>query len=61
VVIESVLSRTGCISQASIFTSPDPRLSTAALFAVMGWHYTLTMLGDKPLPTMMTVTVAFFP
>ena len=59
VVIESVISRTGCMSEGTVTASPDGRLSGNALVAVMQWHYTPTLLGDQVVPTVMTVTVNF--
>jgi TonB family protein len=59
VLMDAVISRTGCVANATVKSSPAPMLSGAALFAVMGWRYTPTLIDDKPVPVMMTVTVNF--
>jgi TonB family protein len=59
VIIESTISPAGCVSEATVVSSPDPSLSGAALFAVMGWRYTPTLLNDVAVPVIMTVTVNF--
>ena len=60
VIIESTISPGGCVIGGSVLSSPDTRLSAAALYAVMQWHYTPTLLDGKPVPVIMTVTVNFF-
>lgn len=59
VIIEAGISRTGCVSQATVVASPHPSLSGAALFAVLDWRYSTTYLDDKPVPVIMTITVNF--
>jgi TonB family protein len=59
VVIESTITATGCVINGRTISSPDVRLSSAALFAVMGWHYTPVLVDEKPVPVIMTVTVNF--
>jgi TonB family protein len=59
VLIEANISRTGCVVDASVIASPDPRLSAAALYAVIQWRYSPTLFDDKPVPVIMTVTVNF--
>jgi hypothetical protein len=44
---------------ASVITSPDPRLSASALYAVIQWRYSPVLLDAKPVPVIMTVTVNF--
>ncbi len=59
IIIEAVVSRTGCIANATVKRSPALELSGAALLAVMGWRYTPTRLNDEPVPVLMSVTVNF--
>jgi hypothetical protein len=59
VLIEAVISRTGCVVSGTVKRSPAPELSGAALFAVMGWQYTPSRLNDEPVPVFMMVDVNF--
>jgi TonB family protein len=59
VVIEAVISTTGCVAAAAVMTSVDPRLDWAALRAISGWGYTAALLEGVPVPVVMTVTVEF--
>lgn len=58
-IIEATISATGCVMDASVLAGPDPLLSSAALYAVMQWGYTPTMVNGNPVPLIMTVTVSF--
>jgi TonB family protein len=58
VVMEAVISRTGCIGSLEVLRG-DPPLHAAAVNAVTGWRYTPTLLGRRPVPVIMTITVNF--
>lgn len=59
VIIDSVISPTGCVARAEIARQLDPRLDGAALRAVLGWRFTPTRVNGTAVPVIMTVSVAF--
>jgi TonB family protein len=59
VVLDAVISTTGCVAELEVVMAPDIRLAISALRAVAGWRYTPTLLGGTPVPTSMMVTVNF--
>jgi periplasmic protein TonB len=59
VVIESTISRAGCIRSLEVIRGVDAALDAAAVAAVAGWRYTPTLLNGRPVPVLMTVTVNF--
>jgi TonB family protein len=59
VVLESVISRTGCIHSLRVMRSANPMLNIAALKAVSAWRFTPTLLEGRPVPIIMTVIVNF--
>ena len=58
VIIEAIIGSNGKVEQARVLRS-KPFLDEAALAAVRAWEYTPTLLNDKPVPVIMTVTVQF--
>lgn len=58
-IIEAKISTAGCVAEATVLTGPHPMLNAAALAAVSIWRYEPTLLDDKPVPVIMTVTVNF--
>jgi TonB family protein len=58
IVVEAVISPTGCVSSARVLRS-IPLLDSPAVAAVSGWLFTPTLLGGSPVPVIMTVTVNF--
>lgn len=58
VVIESTISRIGCVPSASVVRS-IPALDFSAVRAVLDWRFTPTISGGKAVPVIMTVTVNF--
>jgi TonB family protein len=58
VMLELIISRSGCVSDISVLRSV-PLLDVAAMNAVVRWRYTPTLLNGRPVPVMMTVTVNF--
>jgi len=58
IIIDAIISRTGCVSDARV-TRSIPYLDIPALTAVMQWTFEPTRIGDQAVPTIMTVTVNF--
>jgi TonB family protein len=60
VVIEAVISPSGCIRRLELiqWTDTGP-LNASAMRAVSQWRYTPTLLNGRPVPVIMTVTVNF--
>lgn len=58
VIIEAIIGSDGKVEQARVLRS-KPFLDEAALAAVKAWEYTPTLLNDRPVPVIMTVTVQF--
>lgn len=59
VVLESVISTSGCVAEARVLRSADTRLDWAALRAVLQWQFTPTLLNGNPTLIIMSVTVNF--
>jgi protein TonB len=58
VIIEATIGPTGDVLDAKVLRS-IPLLDAAALDAVRRWRFTPTLLNDKPVAVVMTVTVEF--
>jgi len=58
VILEAVISPTGCIRSVEVQRGV-PALNWEAIRAVMRWRYTPTLLNGVPVPVIMTVTVNF--
>jgi TonB family protein len=58
VIIEVTIDVTGKVSSAHVVRS-IPLLDKAAIDAVRQWEYTPTLVGGRPVPVIMTVTVNF--
>jgi TonB family protein len=59
VVLESVLTPTGCVARARVLRSVALGLDIAAMRAVSRWRFTPTLVDGVPVPVIMTVTVNF--
>ena len=59
VILEAIISPTGCVRNLRVVRSVHPFLELAALQAVAKWRYQPTMLDDTPVAVVMTVTVNF--
>ena len=59
VVMEAVISRTGCIRDMHLLKSVHPLLDSAAIWAVSHWRYDPATLDDRPVSVYLTVTVNF--
>ncbi len=59
VVLESVITTSGCVRGLRAVQSPDTRLALASIVAVSHWRYEPTRLNGVPVPIVMTVTVNF--
>lgn len=58
VILDATISPSGCVQEIKIVQS-IPMLNAAAMNAVVRWRYTPTLLNDRPVPIIMTVTVNF--
>jgi protein TonB len=58
VIIEAVIGVGGDVQETKVLR-PHPLLTEAAVAAVRQWKYTPTLLGGRPVPVIMTVTVNF--
>jgi TonB family protein len=59
VMLETTISRTGCVHSLRVIRSAHPQLNFAGLHAVSRWRFTPTLLDGRPVPVIMTVTVTF--
>jgi len=59
VIVDSTISRDGCVIDARIVRSVHVALDYAALRAVSQWRFTPTLLNGQPVEVQMTVTVNF--
>jgi TonB family protein len=59
VMLETTISRTGCVHSLRVIRSAHPALNFAGLRAVPQWRFTPTLLDGRPVPVLMTVTVSF--
>ncbi len=59
VVLEMVISPTGCVGDMRVLQSAGLDLDFAAFNAVKEWRYTPTLLDGQAVPVTMTVTVTF--
>lgn len=58
VILEATIGVDGTVQRVRVLR-PMPFLNDAAVAAVQQWEYTPTMIGGKPTPIIMTVTVTF--
>jgi len=59
IILEAIITRTGCLKSIRTIRSVDERLEVAALLAVAQWKYEPSLLARVPVPIVMTVTVNF--
>lgn len=59
VIVEAVITPTGCVSSLRVLRGVNPLLDLSALEAASGWRYTPTLVDGTPVPVIMTVTVNF--
>ncbi len=59
VILDTVITRSGCVQGLSVLESPDDRLSVAAIVAVSRWRYRPARIDGTPVPIVMTVAVNF--
>jgi TonB family protein len=59
VVLEAVITESGCIRFVRIVQGVAPDLDLAAMIAVNQWRYAPTLVDGKPVTVIMTVTVNF--
>jgi periplasmic protein TonB len=58
VILEAVIAEDGSVRDLRVLRS-IPLLDQAAIDAVKQWRFTPTLLNDRPVPVVMTVTVRF--
>lgn len=58
VILEAVIGEDGAVRDVRVLRSL-PLLDDAAIDAVRQWRFTPTLLNGRPVPVVMTVTVAF--
>jgi TonB family protein len=59
VMLETTISRTGCVHSLRVIRSAHAALNFAGLRAVSQWRFTPTLLDGRPVPVLMTITVTF--
>ena len=59
VILEGLISSTGCIARAHVLRTVDPRVDWAATRAVIGWKFSPTLLGGAVVPVSVTISVQF--
>jgi protein TonB len=59
VILDALISPSGCITSVEVLRGVAPDLDAEALRAVTQWRYTPTLLEGLPVPVHMTVTVNF--
>jgi TonB family protein len=59
VILEAVISASGCITSLEVIRSVHPSLNAAAMRAASDWRYTPTLWNGQPVPVMMTITINF--
>jgi TonB family protein len=59
VILDTLITSEGCVSELAVARSVHPQLDFAALRAVMAWRYAPAMVDGAPTPVFMTVTVRF--
>ena len=59
VILDAVITSSGCVQAVQVLRSVDERLDMAALHAVLQWEYWPTLQNGRPVPIVMTVTVNF--
>lgn len=59
VIVQTIISPTGCVAAATVTKGIDIRLDWAALRAITRWTYTPTLLDGTPTPIIMNVAVTF--
>jgi TonB family protein len=59
VIVEAIVSPTGCMARGTVRSSPHAVLSGAALDAVLDWRYAPTLLKGVAVPVIMDIAVNF--
>ena len=58
VILQAVIAENGDVDEVKVLRG-HPLFNQAAVDAVRQWRFTPTLLNSKPVPVVMTVTVAF--
>jgi TonB family protein len=59
VLLDSTITRAGCVSAARVVSGVDPRLDMASLRTVLQWRFTPSQVQGAAVPVRMSVVVAF--
>src|SRR6185503_9527595 len=59
VVIEAVVTTTGCVTSARVTHSVAPALDLAALEAASGWQFEPAKQDNRPISTLLTLSIMF--
>jgi TonB family protein len=59
VILEALITPTGCVAEARVTRAVHPMLDFSAVLAVSQWQYTPTYLDGRPVPVVMTVTMNY--
>jgi TonB family protein len=59
VLLQGVISRTGCVSDLAVIGSVAPGMDFAALKAASAWRFEPALADGKPVPVIVTLTVNF--
>lgn len=59
VIVESIISTTGCVQFMQVMRSPDARLSIASLEAIGGWRFEPSMLDGVPRTVLFSTTLTY--
>jgi TonB family protein len=57
--VKATIASTGCVRDAYVTGSEDPRLDLSALRAIIGWRYTPYSIGGVPVSVTVDVTAQF--
>ena len=59
VVMKVIVGRNGGVQSVALVSAPSAGLAQAAMTAVSGWHYSLTLLNGNPVEVVSSITVNF--
>ena len=59
IVIDSIITSSGCIAEARVLKGVDSQLDFSALVAVSSWEFAPTVVDGRRVPVAMTVDVTF--
>jgi TonB family protein len=57
VILEALVTPTGCIGSARVLKGVHPGLDANAMRTALQWTFAPTLLGGTPVPVIMSITV----